>query len=159
MKNSISCHHVADFFLLQMDQNAGDIISNLKLQKLCYYAQAWHAAITGDPLFGEKVKAWAHGPVVPELYHRFKKYRWDAIQPSDVQTDPYEDLPDEHLELLSEIWAKYGTLTAKQLEDLSHSETPWRRAYGDTPLGDSCDEEISVDSMRQFYGAKSTVLA
>src|SRR5689334_14747494 len=83
MRNLLSCDTVADFFLLQVDDLAGDTISNLKLQKLCYYAQAWSLALDGKPLFGERIEAWAHGPAIPALYGRFKKYGFQAIETSD----------------------------------------------------------------------------
>lgn len=152
MSNYVSAHCVGDYFLLQTDTNAGDTISNLKLQKLCYYAQAWHLAFYGQPLFGDKIKAWAHGPVIPGLYHRFKEYRWGSIDPSDLKTNPYEDLHPEQLAFLRSVWERYGGWTGKQLEDLTHSEEPWRLAYGDRPLGEACDAEITQESMRAFYG-------
>ena len=34
-----SVHATADYFLGKIDTTAGDTISNLKLQKLCYFAQ------------------------------------------------------------------------------------------------------------------------
>ena len=38
-------------------------ISTWKLQKLCYYSQAWTLAWTGKPLFEEEFEAWRNGPV------------------------------------------------------------------------------------------------
>ncbi len=45
-----------------------------KLQKLCYYSQAWSLAWTGEPLFNEDFEAWDNGLVCPILfnYHRGK---------------------------------------------------------------------------------------
>ena len=59
---------VARYILSRQDQNAGDTISNMKLQKLVYYAQGFALAITGKPLFQEDIEAWEHGPVAPALY-------------------------------------------------------------------------------------------
>ena len=39
----------------------GDPISNLKLQKLLYYAQAWYLALYDVPLFDDPIEAWVHG--------------------------------------------------------------------------------------------------
>lgn len=150
--NCSSAHCVGDYFLLQTDQNSGDAITNLKLQKLCYYAQAWHVTLMDRPLFSERIKAWAHGPVVPDLYHRFKKYRWDAIDPSDVRTDPYEDMHSDDLQFLAQIWAQYGPMSGKQLEYLTHSEEPWKLAYGDRPMGSACENEITLEAMKAYYG-------
>jgi len=37
----------------------------MKLQKLCYYAQAWSLVWDERPLFDERIEAWANGPVCP----------------------------------------------------------------------------------------------
>jgi len=158
MSNRASAHTVADFFLMQVDRNAGDTISNLKLQKLCYYAQAWHCALNdGEPLFSERIEAWAHGPVVPDVYRRFRGYRWETIDPEDVRDNPYHALSGDVLDLLQEVWEKYGALSAKQLERLTHSEAPWARAYGNRPLGQACDEPITPDAMTSYYQEKLEV--
>lgn len=151
MQNCISCHHVADFFLLKIDQNAGDSITNLKLQKLCYYAQAWHLALFGKKLFEGKIEAWAHGPVVPELYNRFKKYKWECIDALDTKTDPYSDLHWDDLEFLDMVWEKYGSFSGITLEKMTHKEDPWKLAYGDRPYGSRCDVEITAESMEKYY--------
>jgi uncharacterized phage-associated protein len=54
------------------DSNAGDLISNMKLQKLLYYQQGFHLAYFGKPLFEEDIEAWMYGPVVPSVYSHFK---------------------------------------------------------------------------------------
>jgi uncharacterized phage-associated protein len=151
MRNLLSCDVVADYFLLQVDPLAGDTISNLKLQKLCYYAQAWSLALDGKPLFGERIEAWAHGPAIPKLYRRFRQYGSGAIDPYDLVTNPIRDLHQEHRDRLDEVWRKYGSRTAAQLRNLTHSEEPWLKAWGDTPPGGKCTEEITHDSMRAFY--------
>lgn len=43
-------------------------MSTMKLQKLCYYAQAWSLVWDDKPLFGEEFEAWANGPVCRELF-------------------------------------------------------------------------------------------
>ena len=151
MRNELSCDTVADYFLLQVDALAGDTISNLKLQKLCYYAQAWSLALDDQPLFAERIEAWAHGPAIPPLYGRFKKYGWQAIDPTDIVTDPVRDLHADHKALLDNVWKRYGPLTGTQLEHLTHREHPWIDARGDTPPGERCTAEITHDSMRAFY--------
>ena len=75
MASSVTAMQVAQHFLALQDEDAGDLISNLKLQKLLYYAQGIHLALNGQPLYPERIEAWQHGPVVPEIYHAFKEYR------------------------------------------------------------------------------------
>ena len=53
---------VAQYFLSK------ESMSHKKLQKLCYYAQAWYLANYGKPLMPNRFEAWVHGPVSPDLY-------------------------------------------------------------------------------------------
>ena len=71
--------NVAKYFLLKSNPEIGDTISNLKLQKLLYLAQGFFLAIYGEPLFPEHIEAWTHGPVVPEIYRRFKRFEGSTI--------------------------------------------------------------------------------
>ena len=47
-------------------------ISTWKLEKLCYYSQAWTMAWDEIPLFNEDFEAWANGPVCPEFFKEHK---------------------------------------------------------------------------------------
>lgn len=74
-----SCFDIASYFIERANQTKSTI-NNLKLQKLVYYSQAWHLAIHGIPLFKEDFQAWVHGPVVPELYQKYKGFGWQPIK-------------------------------------------------------------------------------
>ena len=67
---------IANWFLIYnsyMETNQGaDGISNLKLQKLLYYAQSAYLALKNTPLFSNNIIAWNHGPVVEEIYQKYK---------------------------------------------------------------------------------------
>lgn len=64
---NLTAKDVANYFLAQVDEECGDSISNLKLQKLLYYTQGFHLAMTGKLLFDEPIVNWQHGPVVESL--------------------------------------------------------------------------------------------
>lgn len=53
----------AKFILEQLGQ-----MSTMKLQKLCYYAQAWSLVWDDAPLFEEDFQAWANGPVLSLIH-------------------------------------------------------------------------------------------
>ena len=74
-----NCHPVANWFLDRADKD-GKPLDPMKLQKLIYFAHGWHLALTSKPLINEHPEAWAYGPVIPSIYHRFKKYGRDAVQ-------------------------------------------------------------------------------
>ncbi|MEM9451830.1 MAG: type II toxin-antitoxin system antitoxin SocA domain-containing protein [Cyanobacteria bacterium P01_E01_bin.6] len=137
----LNCHSVAKYFLSLADEDAGDLISNLKLQKLVYYAQGFYLAIYDKPLFSEQIKAWEHGPVVPELYRQYKEYGASGIPvPRDVNFDVFDG---ETEELLNEIYAVYGQFSAWKLRTMTHEEHPWQS----TDLNDV----ISHEAMKTYF--------
>ena len=143
---------VADYFV-RFAHEVGDPITNLKLQKLVYYAQAWHLALHGEPLIAEGFQAWVHGPVCHSLYQRFKRYGWNPIS-EDVTPS---DLPEEVEAHLREVMEVYGGYSAWDLERLTHSEDPWLKARGDAPADEPSSNPISEEEMRRFYAARVAV--
>ncbi len=139
---TLSCFDVANYFLAQQSEDAGDLISNLKLQKLVYYAQGCHLALFNAPLFQEPLEAWLHGPVVPELYHLYKQYGAGAI-PLPVGMD-FSVFSAETQELLDEVYSVYGQFSAWKLREMTHNEPPWKDAAPDQGT-------ISQASMRKFF--------
>ena len=140
---------VANYFLRLVDAASGSVMTHLKLQKLCFYAQAWHTVFTGNMLFSQRFEAWAHGPVCPELYQQYKSFGYQPIEILDDLQLP--DFTTEQLDTLNEVWRVYGCYDAQYLENLTHNEKPWIDARGYCSLGDKCETEITVDAMREYY--------
>ena len=69
---------VAKWFLQKESMN------QRKLQKLCYYAQAWHYALCGTPLFDADFEAWVHGPVNRDIWNYFRDQGYWDIEPSEL---------------------------------------------------------------------------
>ncbi|HYH81830.1 MAG TPA: type II toxin-antitoxin system antitoxin SocA domain-containing protein [Longimicrobium sp.] len=137
---------MAKYFLSKVDEDAGDGISNLKLQKLVYYAQAYNLAMYDEPLFPEQVEAWEHGPVVPDLYRHYKGSGSGNIPPP-VDFNP-EDYDERSAELMDEVYEVFGQYSAWKLRNLTHAERPWAEAYQD---GTERGRVIPVGAMREFY--------
>jgi uncharacterized phage-associated protein len=135
-------------WLINLSYEKKSPVSNLKLQKLLYYAQAWHLVFFEGPLFGEEIEAWVHGPVVPAVFRRYREHRWGSI--SKPENVPAPAPAASHLE---EVWRVYGSLTAYDLERLTHSEKPWKNArIGLTPDASS-NAVISKASIQEYYSA------
>lgn len=142
-----TANDVANWFLCNIDRDAGDSITHLKLQKLVYYAQAWALALLDRPLFDEDMQAWAHGPVAPSVFHRFKGNGWDALPlPGEGPV-----LGSDSEELLQEVMGIYGDLSGKHLEQLTHKEDPWHDARGDLPPEAYSQAVIPKEAMSAFY--------
>ncbi len=122
----ITCFDVADYFLSLVDEDSGDSISNLKLQKLVYYAQGLHLACFDRPLFQEDIQAWAHGPVIPELYYKYREYSSGSL-PMNMEID-LEKFDDVTKEFLNDAYSIFGQYSAWKLREMAHNEAPWLRA-------------------------------
>lgn len=126
-------------------------MTNKKLQKLCYYAQAWHLAIRKKKLFSDDFQAWVHGPVCPSLYHIYKCFGWDYIPKETVFP---EKIDAEIMDFLKDVYDSYGHLDGDQLEFLSHTESPWVNARKGLQEWEPSNNIISATSMMEFYSSK-----
>ncbi len=132
---------VAEYFLCLTDPDVGEIISNLKLQKLVYYAQGFHLAMHNRVLFDEPILAWEHGPVVENLYREYKQFGNQAIpQPETFDSSVFTD---KQIDLLKEVYEVYGQFSAWKLRNMTHSEQPWL----ETPK----NQVINPELMRSFF--------
>jgi uncharacterized phage-associated protein len=138
---SLTAIDIADYFIAAVDYDSGDNITNLKLQKLLYYAQGFHVAMReGQPLFSESVLAWKHGPVVRQVYARYN-CQWHPIDPKS-SFHPGDYAPEDR-ELLDAIWSTYGQFSAEKLEAMTHEESPWIK----TPI----NRIISLDLLADYF--------
>lgn len=126
-------------------------ITTWKLQKLCYYAQAWHLAWTDRPLFEEDFEAWRNGPVCPALYalHRGQYH----IEEDDIYDGHIENLTDDERESIDIVLNGYAARDPYELREQTHSEAPWRDARGSLPENAPSTALISKDSMAAYYAS------
>ncbi|OAV72184.1 putative phage-associated protein [Bacteroidales bacterium Barb4] len=147
---------IADWIILRYTPDAGDAITPLKLQKLLYYCQAWHYTVYDEPLFDDKIEAWARGPVIPSQFERFSYLEigdnilnnWPEFAP-DIVLEKYTE------NLLYEVMSVYGQHTAYYLERLVQSEKPWKETRGDLEFPLACDKEIPLPLMKAYYSSIS----
>jgi uncharacterized phage-associated protein len=139
-----TCFDVAAYFLKRQDPDAGDLVSNLKLQKLVYYAQGFHLAMESSPLFNERIEAWEHGPVCVLLYEEYKQYGSDAIPAPD--TDAYDIFSDATRKVLEMVYNYYGQFSAWMLRNLTHEDIPWLNAYRKRN-----NHEITHEAMKTYF--------
>jgi uncharacterized phage-associated protein len=127
----LTSREVADYFLSKAasEEDGADLISNLKLQKLLYYAQGVHMALQDTPLFEEDIQAWQHGPVVPSIYQQYKDYGGNSLSAPALGTIDFTRYTPEEQETLSEVYNVYGQFSAWRLREMTHSEGPWKDYY------------------------------
>ena len=138
-------------YILQKQGN----MTAIKLQKLIYYAQAWSLVWDDKPLFAERVRAWVNGPVVPELY---AKYKGQYEVTGCVEGNP-DELSLEQQESIDAVLKTYGDKTSQWLSDLTHREDPWLKARVGLAPGERGNREIPLDAMLEYYSTLSLSLA
>ncbi len=150
----VSYSDIADYFIA-LSNTTENLITNLKLQKLVYYTQAWHLAMHDKPVFPEYFEAWVHGPVLLPLYNQYRGLKWHPLERDDLTEGSITKLRDrfgpELCSLIDQVVDHYFGMTAYQMELQVHSEEPWRRAR----LGLNADEPshniIQNEWMRDYY--------
>jgi uncharacterized phage-associated protein len=133
-----------------MPLSAGDVAAALrdrlpglatkKLHKLLYYCQGHHLATFDEPLFSETISAWDMGPVVGSLWHAEKQGNVARVR---------REMDEAQLNTVGYVLSRYGALTGQDLENLTHSEEPWKLADSGRRPGESA--RIKLEWIRQYF--------
>lgn len=134
-------------------------MSHLKLQKLLYYCYALHYAYFEEELFEGDFEAWVHGPVSRNLWNNVREH---SLLYNDIvySVEPGEENPIEvventltsdQIQLLKDTLLELGELTGYQLENMTHSELPWKEARMGYNEGDRCNEPIQKNTIKNYY--------
>ena len=117
----------ANYFLATLGADAESDLTNLKLQKLCAYAQGISLALLNAPLFADEIEAWTHGPVVPTLYYKYAQYG-SAVLPASGLSESYAraSFTDEQKFIVELTRNYYGGMAAWELRNQSHFDFPGR---------------------------------
>lgn len=147
MNKPVSVLDVASYILRKQGR-----MTTWKLQKLCYYSQAWSLVWDDGPLFKDRIEAWANGPVVPALY-QVHKGQFSIL---GVDGKPDRLAPDQ-VETIDAVLKVYGGKTSNWISELTHMEAPWRDARHRARLrpGDRGNAEIKRGDMAEYYGGLS----
>jgi prophage ps3 protein 01 len=149
------CHYVINYC-----NDKGYSISNLKLQKLLYFIQAYFLISTNKACFHEDIEAWNFGPVIREAYMEYKKYGgldiphldsylvidknnlWD-LKRIPINTDM---ISKKHKQMINDVVDKFSPYSATDLVDLTHRQAPWKNAY--VPHKNNI---ITLDALKEYF--------
>lgn len=125
-------------------------MSTMKLQKLCYYSQAWSLVWDDKPLFDEEFRAWASGPVCRELFCATQGQF--AVVAADEKRGDSGRLTANQKDTIDKVLEYYAPHDAQWLSRLTHLEDPWKQARAGLPLGVGSDRIVTKESMAIYYG-------
>ena len=136
----LSAFDIASWFIsYNNSQESTDFLTNLKLQKLLYYAQGISIKYTGKTLFTEPICAMQYGPVVEEVYNKYKTYGRNPIDET-IKIPTFEN--DVEV-ILEDVFDEYGQFSAGKLVDMTHHESPW--------LKTKRNHFISINKLKDFF--------
>ena len=126
------------------EMDMGDAMTNLRLQKMLYYAQGWMLARHGVPLFHESIEAWKLGPVVPQCY---EWYKGSGNNPLKAEMPPREAFTADEYEVLLDTWTELAQYSTAQLVNMTHEQdTPWDKVWNH-----SKQREITTEDIKRFF--------
>lgn len=139
--------------IVNYSNERGYNISNLKLQKLLYFIQAYFLAKKGRVCFDEEIQAWAFGPVVPKAYHAFRQYGGCNIPTiiddrvgNEIREVNFDKSDEKDIKDIVDVFSKYS---ASALVSLSHKQDPWRNVYEDGQ-----NRVISTESIKDYFNGR-----
>lgn len=120
--------------VLKAAWQTGYDVTQIDLQKICYFLHGHHLIEHGQPLINSTFEAWRHGPVQRSLYNQFKKFGAQPITELATAFDPIKRRAKE----LDPITAnsarvtietylpKYLGIPSFELVEMTHMPgTPW----------------------------------
>ncbi len=145
----IDCLNAARYFIIRAYEDGIEAeMTNMKVQKLLYYAQSVHLALYDEPLFKEEIQAWRYGPVCPPAYVFYSEF--EAKQLPIPSQELLSQISSEKKEILEEIWGYFGGYHAYRLSNMTHEEFPWKKARKALPPQASSTEPILLNDMKEL---------
>jgi uncharacterized phage-associated protein len=143
----LNCQDVARYFIIRAYEDGREAeMTNMKVQKLLYYAQSLNLALHDEPLFEDEIQAWRYGPVCPPAYRLYSKF--EAQQLPIPDKDFLKSISQETKKLLEEVWEYFGEYHAYQLSGMTHLEFPWKKARKGLPPDAGSTEPIALEDMK-----------
>ena len=132
--------------------NLGEV-TPLALEKLLAFCNGVNYALNGERLLLEECQAWQHGYVYPDIYNKYKKFKFNPIDSGIKSTHGclLSKLSDDEIKAIDLVIKTFGVYSPKTLELISHSQEPWlekRVGYRDDEPG---NEVIDETSLKNFF--------
>lgn len=111
---------IASYLLKRYKIRFGEMMDEIKLQKLLYFTQREAIIRTGEPMFEAEFRAWKYGPVIAEIHTKY------------IADELHEELSQESIErwkgCFDYIFDEFSHKKTMSLVSLAHGEKSWQRA-------------------------------
>lgn len=143
-QSKVSAFDVAAYIL----EKRGEM-TTMKLHKLVYYSQAWSLVWDDEPLFNDRIEAWANGPVIRELF----AYHIGSYSISKIVVGNPAVLSTKQKQTIDAVLEYYANKPSQWLVELSHMEAPWKNARKGLSPTERGHNEIPQESIVEYYSS------
>ena len=133
-------------------------ISQLKLQKMVYFAHGYHLSQFGRPLIIEDIEAWKFGPVVPDIYIQYSIFGRSPIVETDILAYDQElrsklkTLDSQAWQAINYTWEATRDVSARRLSEWTHEpDGPWQKYYYAKDDGEGARKVIDNNDIQDFF--------
>lgn len=158
VKNSIMPYSapLVAYAFVKKGLESGKPVTQMKLQKMVYFAHGYHLAKYGEPLIKEDFEAWQFGPVAPSIYNEFNLHGSDPIvieEPPKLEQE-LRNLSPEAWDAINYTWDATKNLSAYKLSNWTHKTgSPWAAAYQPNIMGTIIPNNAIKTYFTQFLSA------
>jgi uncharacterized phage-associated protein len=115
-----------------------NFVTQMKLQKMVYFAHGYHLAKYKEPLIIEFFEAWKFGPVVQSIYGIYRSYGNSYI--TEVSNRTFEKqlttLSEAAKDAIEYTWKVTKRLSGTALSSWTHiPDSPWATSYIPNVMG------------------------
>jgi len=101
-------------------------------------------------MFEEDCEAWVHGPVYRNVYEKYRSYGFNPIEEEELSFENI-NLTEDEKELLNHVVLYFGCYSGKILENMTHSEEPWRAARRGLMDWENSDRIIEKEEIDSYF--------
>lgn len=124
-------------------------VTNLGLQKLLYWVQGIYSAFYGKSLFVEDCQAWAHGPVYPEVYYKYRDCGKGPVVSKVVKRTV--NISSEANDVIHAVCVCFGLYSAWTLAHFTHKEKPWMAMRVGLKPREKSNRVISKSAIQAYF--------
>jgi uncharacterized phage-associated protein len=141
-------------YILKVAQSNGIPLTPMQVLKLVYISHGWQLGLYGRPLINESIEAWQYGPVVPSVYHRYKRFGSNFI--SDIPNCFPEGFDPSEVSTIEQVFKGYGRRSGISLSSLTHEPgTPWSQTVQQSGIGAVISNDLIEDYYRRRAAPRS----
>ncbi len=139
-------------YILEKAREDRKLLTPMQVLKLAYIAHGWCLGLFGRPLVNEPVEAWQYGPVIPSIYHTYKRFGSKFITSAEPCTFHFDT---DETSVMDQVWEGYGDRTGVSLSSLTHEPgTPWSLTVEQSGMGAVISNDLIEDHYSRLAAAR-----